>query len=81
MFGLSQESTVHWVSVRDGLPQQSGRYLCRIVFFQDESTAMYQVIDFTADGDTPHFKYEDVAEMEITHWTNVPEFKKEENHD
>lgn len=61
-----------WVDVREKLPERDGHYLCRYVFGSG-GKGFFGTLDYYAIGPRPHFQYEGLRGMTVTHWMDIPE--------
>lgn len=66
-----------WRRVSDaGYPRESGTYLCRYRF-EGVEERFFGCLDFLADEEIPHFRYElSAIGLVVTHWCKVPELEE-----
>ena len=67
-----------WISVKDRLPDQMGKYLCRYVFGNEEEYPFEQVLWYYTAVEKPHFQHEGSMGMRVTHWMPLPQPPKGE---
>lgn len=63
---------VKWIPVTERLPEDDGHYLCRFEF-ERTGMAFCQTLDYYATDVQPHFQYEGLRGMRVTHWMPLPE--------
>ena len=66
-----------WVDVREKLPERDGHYLCRYAF-RSGGKGFFGTLDYYAIGPRPHFQYEGLRGMTVTHWMDIPEVTQDE---
>lgn len=75
---LKNQQNGGWISVEDGLPKRSGRYLCVVENIKrGKVVQQIQLVDFYADN--PYAEHCWDCDLEVvTHWRYPPEPPKKE---
>ena len=61
-----------WISVKDGLPEDDDKYLC-YYHFKGSGRYYYGVLAWLGAEEVPHFQFEGLQNMAVTHWMKLPE--------
>lgn len=72
-----------WISVKERLPEQDGKVLCRYGFEREGKRSGYMVtgcLDYYATDEIPHFQHASTG-LYVTHWMPLPEPPEEERDD
>ena len=62
-----------WISVKDRLPEEMGKYVCRYVFGEEEDYPFEQVLWYYPQLEKPHFQHEGSMGLRVTHWMPLPQ--------
>lgn len=66
-----------WISVEDRLPEADGFYLCIFGYKRDWGIDMPSdprwILRFSRSSNKPHFEWEDLMGMVVTHWMELPD--------
>ena len=68
----NSEKCGEWISVKDGLPEKDGNYLCRY-YFDKDSMKFTNLLFYYATDEFPHWQYERAYKFTVTHWMPLPE--------
>lgn len=74
--GVGEQNMINpkWISVKDRLPEDNGKYL--VVVYGDKIEGPYVATRFFWNGNFEEFQY--FPQRYISHWMPLPELPKEE---
>lgn len=66
-----------WIPVTERRPNKGIECLCRCIVNDCDNFPFYMVLRYMLIDENPHFQYETMAGLKVTHWMPLPEPPKE----